>query len=124
MRPASAGHAGFTLVEVMVALLIVALALSAASVSSGQLQRRSLQARQTQLGQWCADNQLVALKLQKTFPPVGESSFECQQLGQSLQGQMNVKATPNPNFRRVEMRLLNAEQHPVYTVASILGNQP
>ena len=57
----------------------------------------------------------------QTFPPVGESSFECQQLGQSLQGQMNVKATPNPNFRRVEMRLLNAEQHPVYTVASILA---
>lgn len=115
---------GFTLVEVMVALVIVALALGAASVSSGQLQRRAIQARQTQLGQWCADNQLVALKLQKTFPPVGESSFECQQLGQSLQGQMIVKATPNPNFRRVELRLLDAGQYPVYSVSSILGNQP
>ncbi len=99
MRKASRG---FTLVEVLVAVAIVAIALAAGSRAAGTLLDNSQRLSDVTLAQWCADNRLVGMKLAKQFPDVGESSFECVELGQTFNVTMVVRPSFNPNFRVVD----------------------
>ena len=70
--------------------------------------------------QWCADNRLANLKLSKTFPDVGDASFDCEELGQSYRGTLRVQATLNPNFRRVDAAVATADGTPMVTLSTVL----
>lgn len=119
MRPVA--QRGFTLVEVLVALTIVALCLGAGMRAAGALSSNAQRLEQVTLAQWCAQNQLTEMRLLKTFPGQGETSFSCEQLGQSFTGRLEVKATPNPNFRRIEARVLNDEGQSLLSISTIMG---
>ena len=54
------------------------------------------------LGQLCAENQLIAVRLNGVLPDVGYSPFACEQAGRSLQGTMTVTPTDNPSLRRID----------------------
>lgn len=93
---------GFTLVEVLVALGIVAVALLAGLRATDSLVNNAQRLADVLLGQVCAENQMIAVRLSKSMPDVGDSSFVCEQAGRNLTGAMTVTATPNPSFRRVD----------------------
>lgn len=93
---------GFTLIEVLVALAIVAVALGAGMKAAGALSGNAQRLAEVSAAQWCADNQLTELRLSRQFPGIGDSDFACEQLGRAYRGQMQVRPTPNPNFRRVD----------------------
>ena len=112
--------AGFTLIEVLVAVAIVAVALAAGSRAAGALLNNTDRLAQVSAAQWCADNQLSALKLAKRFPDVGDSSSDCQQLGQTYRLQMRVQGTPNPNFRRVDLGVADEAGRPLITLSTVL----
>lgn len=99
---------GFTLVEVLVAVAIVAIALSAGSRAAGTLLDNSQRLSDVTLAQWCADNRLVGMKLAKQFPDVGESSFECVEMGQTYTVRMVVRPSFNPNFRMVDSNVYDS----------------
>ncbi|MDM4766424.1 type II secretion system minor pseudopilin GspI [Pelomonas sp. SE-A7] len=112
---------GFTLIEVLVALSIVAVALAAGIRAAAALSGNAERLLEVSSAQWCAENQLTELRLSRQFPGVGESSFECQQLGRNYRGSLVIRPTPNPNFRRVEARMLNEQDQPLLSLATILG---
>ncbi len=114
---------GFTLIEVLVALVIVAVTLGAGIKAAGALLNNAQRLAEISEAQWCADNQLTGLKLAKVFPDVGESSFSCEQLGHSYTGRFTVAPTPNPNFRRVDTQMRNDAGEPLLTLSAILPNQ-
>jgi general secretion pathway protein I len=114
---------GLTLIEVLVALAIVAVTLAAGVKAAGALTNSSERLGDTIAAQWCADNQLTELRLQRQFPSVGDSAFECSQLGRSYPGQLHVRPTPNPNFRRVEALVSNEAGQPVVTLSTVLPKQ-
>lgn len=93
---------GFTLIEVLVALVIVAISLGAGIKAAGALSDNASRLRSISSAQWCAENQLTELRLSKQFPSLGESEFSCEQLGQTFRGQLIVRATPNAGLRRVD----------------------
>ncbi|MDI4632724.1 type II secretion system minor pseudopilin GspI [Pelomonas sp. V22] len=113
--------AGFTLIEVMVALAIVAIALAAGTKAAAALTGNAERLLEVSSAQWCAENQLGELRLSKQFPGVGDIDFECQQLGRNYLGRLVVRPTPNPNFRRVEAQVRNAENTPLLSLSTILG---
>jgi general secretion pathway protein I len=113
--------AGFTLIEVMVALVIVALTLAAGMRAAASLSLNAERLASVTLAQWCAENQLVEMRLSKQFPSSGDSEFECRQQGRVFKGLLQVKPTPNPNFRRVETRLLDERDEPVLSLSTIVG---
>ena len=115
--------AGFTLIEVLVALVIVAVTLAAGIKAAGALLNNAQRLAEISEAQWCADNQLTGLKLARVFPDVGESNFSCEQLGHAYAGTLKVAPTPNPNFRRVEARMANGAGEPLLTLSAILPNQ-
>jgi general secretion pathway protein I len=114
---------GFTLIEVMVALVIVAVTLGAGIKAAGALMNNAQRLSEISEAQWCADNQLTGLKLAKVFPDVGESNFSCEQLGHTYAGTFTVAPTPNPNFRRIDTQMSNDAGEPLLTLSAILPNQ-
>ena len=111
---------GFTLIEVLVALAIVAVALGAGIKAAGALTNNAQRLVDVSAAQWCADNQLANLKLARQFPGVGDSDFSCEQLGHNYQGQLRVRPTPNPNFRRVDASIAGEDAQPLLTLSTVL----
>ena len=94
--------AGFTLIEILVALAITAMALAAGIQATGALTRAAERQSTQWLAQLCAENTLVAMRLARQLPPTGDSTTTCSQAGQDLDVRTSVQPTPNPNFRRVD----------------------
>lgn len=108
-RPVSPA-AGFTLLEVLVALFIVATALGASLRAVGSLTQNSNGLRATMMATWSAENRLVDVRLAKRFPQLGKNNFECPQGDLKLTCIEEVIATPNPRLRRVEVSVYDAAQ--------------
>ena len=114
------GAEGFTLIEVLVALVIVAVTLGAGAKAAGALLNNAQRLTEVSEAQWCADNELTGLKLAHIYPNVGESTFSCEQLGRNYLGTFRVSSTPNPSFRRVDTLMTNGSGEPVLTLSTIL----
>ncbi|MFT7723103.1 MAG: type II secretion system minor pseudopilin GspI [Roseateles sp.] len=117
MRPAR----GFTLIEVLVALVIVAIALAAGIKAAGALAGNAERLAEVSAAQWCAENQLTELRLTGQFPDIGDTPFACEQLGRSYRGKLKVGPTPNPLFRRVDAEIANDQGQPVLSLSTIMG---
>jgi general secretion pathway protein I len=111
---------GMTLIEVLVALAIVAITMSAGIRAAGGLTTNAQRLSDLTLGQWCAENKLQTLRMTKTFPPVGDSDFGCEQMGLQFQGHLRVRPTNNPSFRRADVRILDEQSLPVVTLSTVL----
>lgn len=112
---------GFTLIEVLVALVIVAIALGAGIKAAGALANNAERLAEVSSAQWCAENQLTELRLNQQFPDIGETPFGCEQLGRTYDGKLKVTPTPNPNFRRVDAAVANDQGQPVLNLSTIMG---
>ncbi len=114
---------GFTLLEVLVALAIVAISLGAGLRATGVLTDNAQRLRDVMAAQWCAENQLTALRLARTFPGVGDADFSCEQLGRSYPGKLVTRPTLNPSFRRVDANISDDAGRPLFTLTTVLGRQ-
>ena len=114
------GQRGFTLVEVLVALGIVAIALMAGLQATTALTRNALRQSDIVLAQLCAENELVAVRLSRQMPNVGDSTQTCEQAGRQLTLRTVVRPTPNPIFRRVDAQVLDGENS-ILRVSTIVG---
>ncbi len=113
-------HQGFTLIEVLVALGIVAIALAAGVRSTGTLTRNAERQSDLLLAQLCAENALIAVRLSKQMPPVGDNVTNCEQAGRNLGVTLSVRPTPNPNFLRVEANVAERDT-PLLTLSTVVG---
>lgn len=103
--------AGFTLLEVLVALVIVGTALGASLRAVGSLTQNSSGLRASMMATWSAENRLSQIRLAKEWPALGKRSFDCAQGDLRLACEEEVFNTPNPFFRRVEVSVFD-EQTP------------
>jgi general secretion pathway protein I len=111
---------GFTLVEVLVALTIVAIALMASLRATGSLSDGAAELRLRTVAQWSAENRLAQIRVEAEWPNVGRRTYPCAQADIALVCQEEVFATPNAQFRRVEMSVFPAKGERV-RVARMIG---
>lgn len=112
--------AGFTLIEVMVALVIVALGMTAVHA---QLSRYAIGAaviEEKTLASWIATNTLTALNIDPSWPEIGEGEEEIEFAGRYWRVRTEVAATEVENLRRVDVYVYLADQ-PERTVHRMMG---
>jgi general secretion pathway protein I len=102
---------GFTLLEVLVALIIVVTALGASLRAVGSLTQNSDGLRSAMMATWSAENRLVQIRLSHAFPSVGKQRYDCPQGDLALVCEEEVLTSPNPRLRRVEVSVYD-QAHP------------
>jgi len=101
-------RAGFTLVEVLVALAIVSIALLAALRAAGQGTNNAGELRAHMLAGWMAENLIAEHHARGDWLPLGIRDGAGHQGGAEFAWREEVVATPNAAFRRVEVRVFAA----------------
>ena len=109
-RHLSVARRGFTLLEVLVALVIVGTALGASLRAVGSLAANSAGLRSAMMATWSAENRLVQIRLAREYPAIGKTSYDCPQGDLHLVCQEEVLSTLNPRLRRVEVSVFDREQ--------------
>ncbi|MCU0768352.1 MAG: type II secretion system protein GspI [Burkholderiaceae bacterium] len=90
------------------ALVIIGVALAAAMRGAMALTSSAEYTREKMLAVMTAENRLLELRLARERLDQGENSAACEQGGLTFQCVQAVKPTPNPFFRRVEVRVYKA----------------
>lgn len=119
-----AACAGFTLLEVLVALLIIGTALAASLRSIASLTQNSSDLRAAMMATWSAENRLTQIRLAQEWPPLGRREFACTQGELPLRCEEQINPTPNPAFRRVEVTVRD-ERDPgrkIITLSQVVPN--
>jgi len=98
-----ARHAGFTLVEVLVALAVLAIALAGIMRVTSQAISTSYTLRERNLALWVAQNRLVMHQLKRDWPDTDTVDGEAEMAGEKWFWREQVSATPQKDMRRVEI---------------------
>jgi general secretion pathway protein I len=100
---------GFTLIEVLIALVVVSLVLAASMRAGGTMIVTQDTLRRATVAGWSAENALATVRLPRTFPATGLSEAPCPQLDIDLLCVTEIRTTPNPLMRRVDVRVFDAK---------------
>jgi general secretion pathway protein I len=111
---------GFTLIEVLVALAILGVALAAGVRSTGMAADSTRELRERLAATWVAQNRLAEHAVRPLFPDAGTRQGSTEQAGMQFTWQETVSQTPNPHFRRVEVRVFPVAA-PNRAVATLVG---
>ena len=115
-------HSGFTILEVMVALVIIALALTAVGTKMSQMIDTANAMRDRTYASWIAQNRITEIRLAGQIPDVTTTTGEVNFAGVEWEWRAEVFETGIENLRRVEVAvsLLGADE-PVRTVTGFVG---
>ncbi|HEX7116755.1 MAG TPA: type II secretion system minor pseudopilin GspI [Steroidobacter sp.] len=112
---------GFTLIEVIVALVVVSLGMLAVIQAVGQTASNTAYLREKTLAHWVAMNRLTEVRLQRTAPPVDKTSDEVEMAGRRWRWTMTVTQTPVETIRRIDIRVRDAEADEDSSLATVTG---
>lgn len=122
------GQRGFTLVEVMVALMVLALGMVAVYNALGQAARNANGAREQIFADWIAMDRIAELRIAQDWPALGSSNGEIDYGGQVWQWEIDVQETPVDGLRRVDVSVdLDGDGDPIATRSGFVrqaGNFP
>ncbi|MEA1082155.1 type II secretion system minor pseudopilin GspI [Marinobacter qingdaonensis] len=117
---------GFTLIEVLVALLVFGLIATAAAEVGSQYIASYERVRDKTLAGWLADNRINELRLEENLPGISENSRDTDYGTFRWQVTTRVQGTSEANMRRVEVTVARyrgdeSEPAPIHTLSAFLG---
>jgi len=123
---------GFTLLEVLVALVVLALSLGAVIQSTGSYTANQSYLRDRTFAEWVAHNQLVTALMSSDWPDTGQLKGEAEfpKAGAETGGRewrwvMQVTQTPEQDLRRldIDVFLLDADddESPLASLSGFIG---
>ena len=112
---------GFTLIEVLAALVIVALGMLGVIEAVTQSARNGTYLREKTLAHWIALNVITEKRLQPEPPPVTESSGDVEFAGQRWRWSMQVTQTQVASLRRMDVSVRPAEAPDSSALATVTG---
>lgn len=110
---------GFTLVEVLVAVVILAIALGAIISGMGRYAGNAAHLKQKTIALWIAHNRLTELELEPAWPAEGKSDGEVEMAGGDWKWFVEVQKTPDDRLRRIDIRVQQVDSEA--DLASLTG---
>ena len=119
----SRAAAGFTLVEVLVALAVLAFALAALIKGGGEHAANAAYLRDRTLAGWVASNRLTELRLAAQWPATGKDDGRVTLATREWVWRTQVKKTPDKDIRRVDVEVAAADDDiTLARMSAFLGN--
>lgn len=113
---------GFTLLEVMVALVIISLALAGVAGSMGQMIDTANTMRDRTYASWIAQNKITELRLAGVIPKAGETSGEEDFANTTWAWSADVSETGIENLMKVDVAVsYPGVDDPVRVVTGFIG---
>lgn len=128
MRLTSIKHSetqqGFTLLEVMVALLIVAVALGGAVKVIGNAAANTSRMNNKTFANWVALNQIAKLRITNEWPKFGKVKGDDEMAGRKwIWSQESIK-TDDDNIRRIELSVWSENDEKSAPFVTVVGFLP
>lgn len=122
MHANNRASAGFTLIEVLAALVIVSLGMLGVIEAIGQTASNSTLMRDRTIAHWVAMNRLTAARLETRAPNIAKTSDEVEMVGRRWRWTMEVSETPIESMRRIDVSVSEAEDgEEGRTLATVTG---
>lgn len=96
---------GFTLIEVLIATAVLAFAMGAVITGMARYADNAGSLRERTVALWVAHNRLTELDLEPAWPAIGKSDGDVEMAGIEWRWFVTVNETPDPDVRRVEIRV-------------------
>lgn len=116
---------GFTLLEVLIALVVVSLALLALTRTAGGQVNAFDSLRERTLAGWVAANVLSETRLATPFPPTGVRDGRTRLANRDWRWRLEVKATEDRDMRRMDVLVfLEDAEEPSASLSGFGSEQP
>jgi general secretion pathway protein I len=115
---------GFTLLEVLVALLVIAMTMTAAFQSVSSSSRTLSRLQESTFARWIAESEMANVQLGLVKPSVGLVSGSTPFGGRQWQWQRSITVAADPELRRVKIAVATADprQPSATLIAFVLAN--
>jgi len=101
--------AGFTLIEIMVALAIITIALGAIIESTTASNRNLQYLRDRSVASWIASNEMARIRAQRSWGSRSNRSGSVDMAGREWRWKMQIVKTDDPDMRRIEIQVFKDE---------------
>lgn len=118
---APASQRGFTLIEVLAALIIVSLGMLAVIQAVSQTINNANYLREKTIAHWVAMNKLTEVRLGLNAPGGGESSGDVDMAGTTWHWRMKIDATDAKTMQRIDINVAPKTAGPDASIASVSG---
>lgn len=96
---------GFTLLEVMIALLVITLGMGAVINTTSESGWKSAQLRQTTIAAWVAQNQVTRYRANRVWSNANRQSGKVEMANIDWKWEMQISATDDPSLRRLDVEV-------------------
>lgn len=103
--------AGFTLLEILAALLIVAVGLGAVSKVIGSTAVVLQTSEERLVGSWVASNHLAELRLSRVWPAATETDQQTSMGGRTWYLRQKISTTTDPDLLRIDVDVFSDADH-------------
>jgi general secretion pathway protein I len=117
----NAATAGFTLIEVLVALAVAAIGLAAVLSIVTNTANAAAGVRERTFAAWIASNRIAETRLSDAFPSVDRTSGDVEFAGTRWVWEQTVTQTDVPGMRRLDVRVRLADGPEDAFLASVAG---
>jgi general secretion pathway protein I len=96
---------GFTLLEVMIALLVITLGMGAVINTTSESGWKSAQLRQKTIATWVAQNQITKYRANRIWGDANSQSGKVEMANVDWTWEMKISATDDPSLRRLDVEV-------------------
>lgn len=117
---------GFTLIEIIIALVVISVALGAVIATTGNSVRHAAHIKEKTIALWVAQNALADISIKKDWLSTGIKSQDSTMAGKQWFIKNNVTQTPDKNIRKMELSVYTdkAVQDKAITLIAYIVKEP